>query len=319
MINILLVDDNKENLKVLELYIEDYMEDNEFDDFNTITTTDPKEGLEIINNQDIDIIFLDIMMPKMDGFEFLKIVRNNQNMKKQLIVVMATALGDKETIKKEKQYGANAYMVKPVKSTTVDIVLKRYLDMIKNKQNNDTQEENFDEFEDFDDFDDFDDNGTAQETELEALVHKSYTHLSAVDFMEEYNYNIETINNKLEDLDELIFNVFESADDQLELSLEVENIVDIFENFHAFLLGFEELEDLETILEILLDTIKSIKTEQLTQKQQTNIGKFIKTIVFDLIEFKEQVFIKQNVENIYYLNASIASSCVQIEYILENI
>jgi len=318
MINILLIDDNSTNLTVLELLIEDYMEDHDINDFKIDKTTLPQEGLTIIQQQNYDILFLDIMMPELDGFSLLKILRTTNDIK-QPIVVMATALGDKNSIDKEREYGANAYIVKPIREHAIDVVLSRYIEFLAKREKDSLQNDDFEDFEDFDEFEDFDDldENTLQETELEKLLHKSYTHFSAIDFMEKYNYDLDIIQNKIDELEELVFNVFESADDDIELSYEIDNIINIFDAFNDFLFIFEELKDLAFAIGTLIQILKEINIEQITQKQQQMISQFVKTIVFDLIEFKEQVFIEQNAQNIYYLNASIASSCVQIAYILK--
>ena len=73
--------------------------------------------------------------------------------------------------------------------------------------------------------------------------------------------------------------------------------------------------DLYIAIEFLTKKLQALDLSTLSDKQKQNIGKFIKSIIFDLIEFKDQVFIKQEANNIFYINASIASSCIQIGYI----
>ena len=102
------------------------------------------------------------MMPKIDGFEVLKTIRNDSNIVKQPIVIMATALKDGKTIKKEERLGANAFMTKPINYKVVTIMLDKYLPMVPQE----IDEEEVEYFGDFDDmFDDLEDS-IAEESNL---------------------------------------------------------------------------------------------------------------------------------------------------------
>ncbi len=60
-----------------------------------------------------DIILLDIKMPKMDGFEVLKKLKNDSD-KKHIPIIMLTTSAKEEDIVRGYKYGANAYLTKPV-------------------------------------------------------------------------------------------------------------------------------------------------------------------------------------------------------------
>jgi CheY-like chemotaxis protein len=62
---ILVVDDNQQNLELLQAYLEDV-------DCQTISARDGAKALEIISKDMPDLILLDVMMPKMSGFEVCK-------------------------------------------------------------------------------------------------------------------------------------------------------------------------------------------------------------------------------------------------------
>lgn len=64
-----------------------------------------KEGLEP------DVVLVDIVMPNMDGFEFLRRVKKENLLKKSKVVVLSN-LGQEEDIKKGKELGADDYIVK---------------------------------------------------------------------------------------------------------------------------------------------------------------------------------------------------------------
>lgn len=72
-----------------------------------------KKALELIEKVHFDIVLLDIMMPEMDGFEVLDILRKTHS-QDNLPVIMVTAKGQSEDIVKSLQMGANDYITKPV-------------------------------------------------------------------------------------------------------------------------------------------------------------------------------------------------------------
>jgi two-component system, OmpR family, response regulator CpxR len=71
-----------------------------------------EEGLEALAKGRPDIILLDVMMPKMNGFEMLKIVKADPGLK-DIPVVILTNLGDRsEDVERSKEVGADDYWVK---------------------------------------------------------------------------------------------------------------------------------------------------------------------------------------------------------------
>lgn len=72
---------------------------------------DGEAGLELIRAQKPDIILLDIMMPKMDGWEVLRTMRADASLK-DIPVIMLTNLGQKEDIDLALKTGANDYIIK---------------------------------------------------------------------------------------------------------------------------------------------------------------------------------------------------------------
>lgn len=70
------------------------------------------EAMKALKKKKPDIILLDVMMPKMNGFETLKAIKDDPKFK-DIPVVILTNLGDKEDdVKKMKEFGAEDYWVK---------------------------------------------------------------------------------------------------------------------------------------------------------------------------------------------------------------
>ena len=100
---ILVVEDEK---KIREVIVKTLKKES----YAVDSCTDGEEALEYINAADYDAIILDIMMPKLNGFEVLKKIRS-RNMK--IPVMFLTARDDIEDRVKGLDYGADDYLIKP--------------------------------------------------------------------------------------------------------------------------------------------------------------------------------------------------------------
>ena len=79
----------------------------------TSTAEDGLDGIEKLYNIDpVDLIIVDVNMPRMDGFTFIKTVRTQDAYKDIPIIVLSTE-GQEKDIQKGMSLGANLYMVKP--------------------------------------------------------------------------------------------------------------------------------------------------------------------------------------------------------------
>lgn len=85
---------------------------------NSIVLTQAEDGKELLDilhndsNELPEIIFLDINMPKVDGFECLEEIKQNSKLKKLLIIMLSTS-ADPVTIDRTLEMGASFYAVKP--------------------------------------------------------------------------------------------------------------------------------------------------------------------------------------------------------------
>ncbi len=73
--------------------------------------SDGEEALEVIKTFAPDLILLDLMMPKVDGFAVLENIKSNENTK-NIKVIVASNLGQNEDVEKAKNLGADGYVVK---------------------------------------------------------------------------------------------------------------------------------------------------------------------------------------------------------------
>jgi DNA-binding response OmpR family regulator len=96
-------------IQTLETAFEDIIDDEELE---ILEASDGVEGLQIAKQEHPDLIFLDIMIPKIDGFEVCKKLKEDPSYKNTYII-MLTAKG--QVVDKEKglSVGANEYVTKP--------------------------------------------------------------------------------------------------------------------------------------------------------------------------------------------------------------
>jgi len=113
---ILFVDDSMDNLNLYKLYFKK-LTDLEIDFMH-----DPEEGLTKALNENYDLIFLDIQMPKLDGFQFkAKLVESDC----YDIICALTGFNDDETLEKIKLSNFNEILKKPIlKKNLVELVEK---------------------------------------------------------------------------------------------------------------------------------------------------------------------------------------------------
>lgn len=79
--------------------------------FDVRLAADGITGLELAESEKPDVILLDLRLPKLDGFEFLKEIKQNPKIK-NIPVVVLTALWQEEDKKRAVEYGAKIYLVK---------------------------------------------------------------------------------------------------------------------------------------------------------------------------------------------------------------
>lgn len=101
--NILIVEDDKDIVELLQLYLEG-------DNFNTIVANNGLEGLKQLEAESIDLALVDIMMPKMNGYDFIKKIRNDDS-KLPIIIISAKSMDVDKIL--GLNLGADIYITKP--------------------------------------------------------------------------------------------------------------------------------------------------------------------------------------------------------------
>lgn len=79
--------------------------------WSVVKAVDGEEAINALNKDKFDIMLLDLLMPKKDGFEVLEYVKNNSDLKDLSIVVLSN-LGVEQDVKKAMSLGAKDYFIK---------------------------------------------------------------------------------------------------------------------------------------------------------------------------------------------------------------
>ena len=117
MFQILVVDDNKHTRRLFKAVLES-------ENYTVFTAENGIDALRVMDEGHIDLVVLDIMMPEMDGYEFTKILRENQN---NLPILMVSAKQLPEDKKKGFLVGTDDYMTKPVDEDEILLRIKALL------------------------------------------------------------------------------------------------------------------------------------------------------------------------------------------------
>lgn len=98
-------------------------------DYDVLTARNGEEAIDVLTNQEIDLVLLDVEMPITDGFETLRVIRDEHNGWPHIPVVMLTVRNEPETVLKAWNIGADIYMTKPFSTTELLETVQRALNI----------------------------------------------------------------------------------------------------------------------------------------------------------------------------------------------
>jgi adenylate cyclase len=102
---ILVVDDNEMNRDMLARRLERQ-------NYKTVMADNGQRALDLLHEQPFDLVLLDIMMPKMNGYEVLETVKADEQLK-NVPIIMISAVDDLDSVVKCIEMGAEDYLFKP--------------------------------------------------------------------------------------------------------------------------------------------------------------------------------------------------------------
>ncbi len=119
MKKILIVDDEPDIIEILQFVLE-------AQGYECITATDGEEGLNLAREANPDLIILDVMMPKINGFKISRLLKYD-NKYKDIPILMITARSQEEDKQIGEETGADEYITKPFNVDFVVEKVKSYL------------------------------------------------------------------------------------------------------------------------------------------------------------------------------------------------
>ena len=127
-IRVMVVDDEKDFLYTMEYWLKSK-------GYQVVTAANGLEAIEVIKKEALDIIFLDLHMPVMDGLEALKNIRQ---LNKDIPIILITAYASDEKVTEAEKYGISGlfYKYKDLSESTslIETILRRHKDLKQEKE-----------------------------------------------------------------------------------------------------------------------------------------------------------------------------------------
>ena len=312
MKKILSVDANLINSKIIEQDVKVYFDSiGEACEFYVSQT--PQSTLDIMEDNEIDIIFLDISSKYFDGIKLLKYLKEKEG--RQSKIVGVTVLDDHTYRFQALKYKVYRYIYKPYDNKEIETVLHKYFS--KNYYAKEINRiENFINIEDIEHKIKVDEEPIEiKEEDLELVSsyqkrHIKHTAQEFIELYEEWGYDVEDLNDLELSLDNLMMSIM--MDNDFEGALP--DILNILETYNKFLYIFIEFEELSKVVYSMVILLRKIDFE--TLESHTIVSKLVLAAIQDLVEWKERVFIAQDAPDVYYINDPILNSFVQLQDIL---
>ncbi len=129
---ILLVDDNEQNLELMQAFLDDLP-------CKVQTAADGVEAMEKIERHSPDLLILDVMMPRMSGFEVCQKVKS-QPSTRDTVIIMVTALNEVSDYERAVECGTNDFITKPVNKLELITRVRTLLELALVKRGFDSAE-----------------------------------------------------------------------------------------------------------------------------------------------------------------------------------
>lgn len=124
---VLVVDDDKKSRYLVSFLLEK-------EGFKVIIATNGLEGIEAARKQQVDLIIMDVKMPKMDGYETTKRIRRLKKYK-SIPIIALTSYAMTEDKERALKAGCTGYIPKPITSETFISEIKKFLEVKDEKGN----------------------------------------------------------------------------------------------------------------------------------------------------------------------------------------
>ncbi len=120
-VNILIIDDDTDFLEWLETGLL-------IDNYKVFTATTAEDGVKILKNNKIHLIILDILLPDINGFEFIKKIKTDKDTQDIIIVAVTGVYKEAELKQKGYEAGADDFLTKPFSYNFLSVKIKKLLE-----------------------------------------------------------------------------------------------------------------------------------------------------------------------------------------------
>ncbi len=257
-VEILVAEDNKINQKVVKGLFENW-------GIPFILAENGKEVIEILKTKKVDLIFMDIQMPEMDGLEATKIIRNSISHENIPIIAM-TARAMESDKKKSFDCGMNDFITKPINPEEVfDIMIKwlpahKIAEIFKSKQK------------------------VEKESVKEKLDKRNYRGLNTIDGIKRFMGDVDEYKNSLM----IIIEEYSDFNKKLQQVLEKNNLNEFKDSIHKFK-GMVGNISADKLYNICVDIEKNIENENISNNFLEDFN-----IAFSELLQSIKVFLKEN-------------------------
>jgi CheY-like chemotaxis protein len=117
--NILIIDDSYTNNVLLDAILKEK-------GYDIHLAYNGEEAHKILRKKDFSLILLDLLMPKVSGFDFLKEIKQEEDTK-DIPVIVVSAVTDKKDIEKTLSLGANEYIKKPIDIHNIVNIVEKHM------------------------------------------------------------------------------------------------------------------------------------------------------------------------------------------------
>jgi CheY-like chemotaxis protein len=117
----LVVDDTEDNRYLIKAYLRKH-------DCEIIEAADGEQAVEIVRQNELDMIFMDVQMPVLDGYAAMQKIRDfeREQHRKPSLIVALSADAQNENIALSAAAGCNDYLTKPIKKATLYGIIEHY-------------------------------------------------------------------------------------------------------------------------------------------------------------------------------------------------
>lgn len=122
-LKVLIVDDELDLVEMVSLRLE-------ANNYQVISASDGQEGLDKARTEEPDLIILDIMLPKIDGYKVCRMLKFDEKYK-HIPIILFTARAQESDIKLGQEVGVDVYLAKPFEP---DILLSKIAELLENRK-----------------------------------------------------------------------------------------------------------------------------------------------------------------------------------------